>query len=161
MRQSRIKSFYLAIVDEDNKIFNIVGPIESDAVWNEKICALQDEGKRIRCFSFPITESLKSVIDSYSKQSGYSFSEKLICEISKNEFENCEYQGSLPEYAQAADRKRLVKILCKGKCRATCWAEMTINYPGRDILSKSQVGDFTAICLRCGCEAVDGYNWYR
>lgn len=146
------------IIDDDKKIFNVVGPLESDMAWNKKICALQDEGRKVKCFSFPSSTSLKDVIDSYSSQSGYSFSEQLVFEMPQSELEDCAYQGPLPEYAQAADRKKLVKILCKGKCGTTRWAEMTVNYPGREILSKSQVLDFRAICLKCGCEAADGYN---
>ena len=32
---------------------------------------------------------------------------------------------------------------------------------GEEVLRSSQVGDFTATCLRCGYIANDPYNWYR
>lgn len=72
-----------------------------------------------------------------------------------------EYTGSLPNYAQKADRKKLVKILCKGDCNDTRWAEMNVNYPGQEALRNSDLGDYNAVCLKCGKVAEDSYNWYR
>lgn len=71
------------------------------------------------------------------------------------------YTGPLPAYASRADRKRLVRLLCKGGCFKTRWAEMKVDYPGEEILRKAQVFDFKATCLRCGEIANDPYNWYR
>lgn len=73
-----------------------------------------------------------------------------------------EYSGKLPKYACGADRKRVVNIICKGSCRGrTRWAEMEVDYPGRDVLRKSQVGDYIAHCCYCGWKATDPYNWTR
>ena len=71
------------------------------------------------------------------------------------------YKGRLPAYALGADRRRLVRLLCKGKCGKIRWAEMTVDYPGEVALRKSQLLDFAAKCLVCGRVAVDPYNWYR
>lgn len=72
------------------------------------------------------------------------------------------HKGSpLPDHAQNANPARLVKLLCKGDCSGVRWAEMNADYPGQDVLSKSQLGDFTAVCLRCGKTAKDSYNWFR
>jgi hypothetical protein len=70
------------------------------------------------------------------------------------------YRGPLPNYAQHANRSRLVKLLCKGDCSHVVWAEMNTDYPGQDVLGKSQLGEFTAVCLRCGKTAKDSYNWF-
>lgn len=73
-----------------------------------------------------------------------------------------EYKGKLPVYAQNANRCRVVKILCRGACRGkTRWAEMEVDYPGREMLRRMNVGDLKAHCLVCGWEAPDPYNWYR
>jgi hypothetical protein len=70
--------------------------------------------------------------------------------------------SSLPKYAERANPGRLVKIFCKDVRRPhTAWAEMNTDYPGQDVLQRSQVGDFTATCLRCGKIARDPYNWSR
>jgi hypothetical protein len=69
--------------------------------------------------------------------------------------------SDLPKYAEHANKARLVKILCKGEHPHTAWAEMNVDYPGQEVLRKSQVSDYTATCLRCGKIARDPYNWYR
>jgi len=71
------------------------------------------------------------------------------------------YMGPLPRYASHANRNRLVRVLCKGRCCKTTWAEMSVDYPGEAVLRESQVLDFEATCLRCGHVARDPYNWYR
>jgi hypothetical protein len=75
--------------------------------------------------------------------------------------ESIAYTGSLPLYARRGNRKRLVRLLCKGRCCTTRWAEMKVDYPGEEILRKAQVFDFAATCLKCGEVANDPYNWYR
>lgn len=67
----------------------------------------------------------------------------------------------LPKYARHADPSRLVYIVCKGDCAGSAWAEMAVDYPGWDVMWRSQVGDFEAKCLRCGKIARDPYNWVK
>jgi hypothetical protein len=76
----------------------------------------------------------------------------------------------LPAYAAQANRERLVLLLCKGNCvyvytrkRGAClsWAEMNADYPGQEVLWRTERGDFRARCLRCGATALDCYNWFR
>ena len=75
----------------------------------------------------------------------------------------------LPRYAAHARRERLVQILCKANCAYTyirrgahlTWAEMNADYPGQEVLWRTQVGDFRARCLRCGATALDCYNWLQ
>jgi len=71
------------------------------------------------------------------------------------------YTGRLPAYAQHANRDRVVKLLCKGRCSKTRWAEMDVDYPGQEILQKSKPFDFSATCLFCGYVAEYSYNFYR
>jgi len=67
----------------------------------------------------------------------------------------------LPNYALMANPARLVWILCKGDCTRCAWAEMDADYPGQEVLRRSQLRDFRAKCLRCGATALDCYNWLR
>ena len=76
-------------------------------------------------------------------------------------YENKEFIGRLPLYAKTADRRRVVKILCKGNCMKTELAEMTVDYPGARKLKEAQAGDYKARCLKCGYIARDPYNWDR
>jgi len=68
---------------------------------------------------------------------------------------------NLPEYAKGADPRRLVRLLCKGKCSCVRWAEMEQSHPGDDVLRTAQVFEFSARCLCCGKIAHDPYNWFR
>jgi len=158
-RQRKIEPFYLVLVDHDSKMFNVIGPIVDDTKWNNKIVELQHTGRNINCFDVPGSESVNDTINSYSRQTGYSFSQELI--ISIPEDHSMEYTGILPNYAQKADRKKLVKVLCKGDCRSTRWAEMNVNYPGQKALRNSDLGDYNAKCLKCGKVAKDSYKWHR
>lgn len=77
-RKRRIEPFYLVLVDHDKKMFNVIGPIIDDSDWNKKIVELQQKGRKTNCFSVPGSESLKNIISSYSRQTGYDFSHELI-----------------------------------------------------------------------------------
>ena len=158
-RQRRIDPFYLVLVDHDNKVFNVVGPMSDDTDWNKDIAELQRTGRKTNCFSVPGSELLNNIINSCSRQTGYNFSQKLIAPIPEDR--SMEYTGALPKYAQKADRKKLVKILCKGDCGSTSWAEMNVNYPGQEALRNSDLGDYNAVCLKCRKVAKDSYNWHR
>jgi len=150
----KIKTFFLILVNHDIRIFNVVGPISDDADWTNKIREIQRAGKNINSFTCSSTKSFDGIVNSYSKQTNYTFSRFLI-------IDHPEYAGTLPNYAKNGDRKKLVKILCKGQCGTIRWAEMTTHYPGKEALENSQFGDFAAICLLCGQEARDPYNWGR
>ncbi len=66
---------------------------------------------------------------------------------------------NMPKYAAHANPARLVKIFCKGDRPHMAWAEMNTEHPGEEVLRRSQLGEFTATCLRCGKIAPDPYNW--
>lgn len=156
MKKSR--QFYLLIVDDDKEIFNVIGPISSDIDWSKKVVDLRKSGRNIRCFSCNINEPINNIINSYSQQMKYNYSEQLI--IYTPEDSSIAYCGILPQYACTADKKRIVKILCP-ECGTTRFAIMETVYPGQEVLKKSDLGDFTATCLKCGYETNDSYNWYR
>jgi hypothetical protein len=153
------RTFFLVLLDDDKKVFNVVGPMTDDTAWNKKVVELQTLGRRVRCISTSADRSVQAIAALYSRQTGFTHSTSLILEPPADEFSA--YNGSLPAYAQGADRRRLVKLLCKGTCNATRWAEMNVEYPGREALTQSNVLDFTATCLVCGHEARDSYNWFR
>jgi hypothetical protein len=149
--------FLLVVVDEDKKVFNIVGPITDDTEWNVKIVELQKSGRNVRCFSSTPERSVAELSKLYSGQTGFTYSETLITNLPPR---SDSYQGSLPDYAARADRNRVVQLLCRS-CGVTRWAEMTVDYPGAEALRSSQVMAFSARCLKCGDIARDPYNWYR
>ncbi len=164
MRSKRSRSgrshsplFFLVVVDEDEKVFNIVGPMTDDSEWNAKIIELQKSGRNVRCFASGTERSVDQLAALFSSQTGFSYSNTLITNVPRR---RDSYQGPLPDYAARADRSRVVKLLCKS-CGTTRWAEMSADYPGEDVLSKAQAMDYSARCLKCGDIARDPYNWYR
>ena len=121
-RSRKIEPFYLVIIDDDYNIFNVVDRLTSDRDWNRQIVDLRDIGRNVRCFSHPGTYSTESIINMISNGGRYRFSKQLIVE--EPEDTSAEYARPLPDYARNADRRRVVKILCRGRCGGKSrWAE--------------------------------------
>jgi len=158
-KRKKIEPFFLVIKDEDKHLFNVIGPIDSDYYWNEEIIKAQKKGRDVRCFSHPGSDSKDTIINMLTQSRKYSYSTVFIVE--EPEDLSVVYSGSLPKYARNADRKRVVRVLCKGRCSRIRWAEMEVDYPGEETLRNSQVMDFRARCLLCGHIAQDPYNWDR
>lgn len=51
MGKRELKRFYLCVVDSDNKVFSVEGPMSNDESCNEAVCKAQSAGRSIRCFS--------------------------------------------------------------------------------------------------------------
>ena len=45
------REFFLAVIDEDNRIFTIEGPMTDDTRWNDAVCRAQSAGRSVRCFT--------------------------------------------------------------------------------------------------------------
>ena len=45
------KTFLLVVVDEDRREFAVEGPMSDDTGWNRRVCAAQDTGRQVRCFT--------------------------------------------------------------------------------------------------------------
>lgn len=157
MPRSSKKQFYYIIIDDDQKLFNYFGPISSDNDWNWKVVEAQKAGRKMRASS-PWTDEELSQSISYLNSQGYTATKQLLVDAPVDR--SAEYSGTLPKYASKADRNRIVRFLCKS-CGSTVYGEMTTNYPGQDALKRSNLGDYSARCLKCGAEAKDSYNWYR
>lgn len=153
------RTLFLVFMDEDKKLFNVVGPMTDEGDWNKKIVELQKSGRHVRYVSITNEHTAPAIGALYSRQTGFTYSAALLVEPPFDE--SSAYRGRLPKYAERADRKRLVRLFCKGKCNATRWAEMTVDYPGQEVLTRFHVLDLTATCLVCGRKAHDSYNWYR
>ena len=160
MNSSRKNIFYIYLVDKDKKIFNLLDPTNDDTAWTKKIAEISSSGKNVMCFTDPADKSKYEKIKEYSDQTGYTYTKTLITD--KPESHNTEYRCNIPIYAKNADRKKLVRILCKGGCQnRNSLAQMNVDYPSREVLRNSKVGDYTAKCLRCGSIAKDCHKWTR
>lgn len=45
------QSFYLVIIDEDVHAFSVEGPITDDTKLTDAVCAAQERGRHVRCFT--------------------------------------------------------------------------------------------------------------
>jgi hypothetical protein len=76
-RQRRIDPFYLVIYDKDRKLFNVVGPIQNDIPWTEKIESLKNKGKMVTCQTIR-DWSKKEIIENCQKDGEYTFTEENL-----------------------------------------------------------------------------------
>lgn len=68
----------MVIVNDDQKIFNVVGPMSNDEKLNADVCAEQMKGRNVRCFT----------------SGNYQTKEELVAETKKelNLVYNAEFQ---------------------------------------------------------------------
>lgn len=154
------KKLYIFLQDEDLRRFAVAGPIGIRSLdeWLEKGIAARKEGRQVTVIDI-FEEYLQTSVQHASSQ-GFTLVQPYDIVVPPKD-RSAEYEGKLPAYAENADRDRVVKILCKGRCRAERWAELDQVYPGRRALKDASMGTFKAKCLRCGALAQDSYNWYR
>ena len=72
------KTFYLFLVDDDNKIFSVEGPMSDDTGWIERVVKEKDKGRNVKCFTPSETYPLEYSIKSYIEQTGYRCSEDSV-----------------------------------------------------------------------------------
>ena len=65
----------------------------------------------------------------------------------------------LPKYAQRADRKRVVELLCRGNCNCGRYAQIadTPKSQGGTVIDTAGYAE----CLFCVYKATDYSNWQR
>ena len=73
-----IEPFYLFLVDDDRKIFNVIGPISDDRVWIDRCAEAQRSGRTVRCFSAPAQQPEHVVASQYVRQLGYQHVQQLV-----------------------------------------------------------------------------------
>lgn len=154
----------MLIIDHDEEVFSIDGPVVDDTQTTYEVIRRQKSGRSISCQAISTEQSLADIARSYSNQSGYAYNSLTILgdSDSRRAIVPCpRYTGKVPNYASGADRKKLLKILYKGRCNMARWAVMNEGFPGMDRLRRSHLGDFQATCLMCGKIANDSYNWIR
>lgn len=95
-------------------------------------------------------------------------SEQVKSNIDVFEFIKLEYKTrkerlikNLPNYIkkQNCNINRLVHYICKGKCKIPRWLELQQEVLKKSDLKNTQLGDYTAKCLKCGAISQACYNF--
>ncbi len=115
----------LIIVDHDRKIYAFTGIINDDRPWNNRIAEKQGKGRNITCFSHK--PSNNHILTEWEQRNGLT--RRTIEEIlyAPEESYNS-YEGPVHTYEYRVDRKRLVKMLCRGGCSQTQRAQLNKVY---------------------------------
>lgn len=152
--------WHVCIQDYDRKLFSLAGPVSGALVddWINAVVQEQEKGRELTCHEISGEQLLEYKTHAMSKGLSETEVEKLLAVPADR---SNDYRGKLPNYSSKANRGKVVQLLCKGKCGAVRWAEMNKPFPGKEELRKASMGEYKATCLRCGCTALDNYNWYR
>lgn len=152
--------WYIYIEDRDRKQFALAGPVQGNFVndWIDVVVQEQEAGRNLS--GHEVTREQLLEYRAHAKSKGLSETESVLIVLTPRDRSN-DFHGNLPGYAAKADRGKIVKILCKGKCGRGRWAEMNKPYPGKDALRRASMGEYKATCLGCGSIAQDSCNWYR
>lgn len=70
-RNKSTDQFYLVIVDGDENVFNIEGPMTDDESWISQVTQLQEKGRKVRCFSHRGEKD--RIANDYSRSSGKKY----------------------------------------------------------------------------------------
>jgi len=71
--RTKSKPFRMYIIDHDNKIFNIIGPMKRDSSFNKWVVLLRKEGRDVSCCSIHSKSPILALVRKYKKQSGFAF----------------------------------------------------------------------------------------
>lgn len=153
------REWYIYLEDYDKKLYTVIGPFsDDDSHWIDSIQNQIDSGRNLQ-WQYAEPGQLGEIPEHAKGNDLEEADSSSILQSPQDK--SSHYIGHLPQYAQAADRSKLVKILCKGKCGQVRWAELNKSYPGKMVLKEAEMNIYKAKCLKCGKIAIDNYNWSR
>lgn len=152
--------YVVVIENRDQRKYAVSPPVPPQCVqdWLSEVCRLQDQGQSIYCQDVNAGEQ-QPIISRLEAKTYSRVSVEDLIQAPRDR--GNDFQGALPKYAAPADRAKVVKILCRGKCGTTRFAQLNMPYPGQDVLRSAPMHEYEATCLRCGKVAIDSYNWHR
>ena len=72
--------FFLVVVDRDNGVFNVFGPVSDDAPYVREVSLAQLKGRNVDLHNPGEFDARQDVIDAVQRQLGFSFSDDPIVE---------------------------------------------------------------------------------
>jgi len=153
------REWHIYLEDYDKELYTVIGLFSNDdSHWIDSIQKQIDSGRKLE-WQYVEPDQFREIAE-HAKRNNLKEADSPSILQSPQDISS-HYLGQVPQYAQAADRSKLVKILCKGKCGQVRWAELDKFYPGKRILKDAEMNIYKAKCLKCGKIAIDNYNWFR
>lgn len=75
---NQIQEFFIIVADSDKKIFSVLGPMTDDTKITEEVVLCQERGQNVNCHTPGRGQSREQIIDNYSRQFGFTYSEVMI-----------------------------------------------------------------------------------
>jgi hypothetical protein len=77
-RHRRIEPFFLVITDRDKGLFNVIGPMTDDTMWNNMVSEEQDKGRNVKCHNPGLKQSKLEIITNIQTQLGLKFTDQTL-----------------------------------------------------------------------------------
>jgi hypothetical protein len=72
-----INPFYLVILDRNQEIFNVLGPMSDDRPWNDRVYSAQEGNRDVICFTPPL-RAREQIVESVRDEFAYAFSDETL-----------------------------------------------------------------------------------
>lgn len=77
-KRHEIDSFFLILVDDKNRRFAVVGPIEDDTSWTNRVCKAQEQGHQVRCFTTPPGQAREQLVSDIQHDLKLTYTEEIF-----------------------------------------------------------------------------------
>ena len=74
----KAKAWWVLIKDDDQNLFNVIGPVTDDTRVTFRIVEEQKKGRSIRCETIPADRIREDVIRSWAEASGQTYTSKIL-----------------------------------------------------------------------------------
>ena len=73
-----MNAFYLIVVDRDQRLFNVVGPMNDDTDHINAVVAAQKKGRDVRCFTPLAGKPREAIVSDFANQTGFAYSDEPV-----------------------------------------------------------------------------------
>lgn len=77
-RQRKIESFFIVVADAETRLFNVLGPMTDDTSITHRVAILQDQGRKVNCYTAGTGQSREQIIESSIKFYGFAYTDDRI-----------------------------------------------------------------------------------
>jgi hypothetical protein len=77
-KHRRVEPFLLVLKDEDKKVFTVVGPMDDDTPWNNRVNKAQEQKRNVACYTANRVLSREEVIAEASQFLGLRYVDEIF-----------------------------------------------------------------------------------